>query len=93
MELSTADDDDAAAAAAATREEDGLQWNKHAAIFGASMLPIMMSPEVTNAAGPDWGLFEGKTGSLLHPIMMFAMATYTLSTALVSVCVCVCLFD
>jgi len=49
-----------------------------------------MSPEITHAAGPDWGLFEGKTGSLLHPIMMFAMAGFTVSTALVSyLCVCV----
>jgi hypothetical protein len=32
------------------------------------------------AAGPDWGIFEGRTGSILHPISMgtlFAMSLYT----------------
>jgi hypothetical protein len=32
------------------------------------------------AAGPDWGIFEGRTGSILHPIVMgslFAMSLYT----------------
>lgn len=28
------------------------------------------------------GLFEGKTGSLLHPVMMFGMLTLSASTAL-----------
>ena len=57
-------------------------FDKQAAIMGASMLPILLSPEVSNAAGPDWGLFEGKTGSLLHPIMMFSMAAFSVSTAI-----------
>ena len=34
------------------------------------------------AAGPDWGIFEGKTGSLLHPAMMFGMLALSGSTAL-----------
>lgn len=32
------------------------------------------------AAGPDWGIFEGRTGSILHPIMMgslFGLSLYT----------------
>ena len=28
------------------------------------------------------GIFEGKTGSLLHPVMMFGMLTLSVSTAL-----------
>jgi hypothetical protein len=33
------------------------------------------------AAGPDWGIFEGRTGSLLHPVMMGSLLLYTLYTA------------
>jgi len=46
------------------------------------MLPLLTNSEIANAAGPDWGLFEGKTGSLLHPVMMFSMLAYSISTAL-----------
>jgi len=41
----------------------------------------LLSSEAANAAGPDWGIFEGKTGSLLHPVMMFGMLTLSASTA------------
>jgi hypothetical protein len=34
------------------------------------------------AAGPDWGIFEGKTLSLLHPTMMIGMLALSGSTAL-----------
>ena len=34
------------------------------------------------AAGPDWGIFEGKTLSLLHPVMMASMLGLSVSTAL-----------
>jgi Protein of unknown function (DUF4079) len=34
------------------------------------------------AAGPDWGIFEGKTLSLLHPAMMAGMLGLSVSTAL-----------
>eukprot|EP00980_Cylindrotheca_fusiformis_P004507 scaffold961_cov122-Cylindrotheca_fusiformis.AAC.15 len=34
------------------------------------------------AAGPDWGVFEGRTLSLLHPAMMFGMLALSGSTAL-----------
>lgn len=34
------------------------------------------------AAGPDWGIFEGKTLSLLHPAMMAGMLGLSASTAL-----------
>lgn len=33
------------------------------------------------AAGPDWGIFEGRTGSLLHPLMMFGLLALSTSTA------------
>ncbi|KAL3802408.1 hypothetical protein HJC23_007233 [Cyclotella cryptica] len=43
---------------------------------------LVSSPLAANAAGPDWGIFEGRTGSLLHPIAMFGMAAMSASTAL-----------
>jgi hypothetical protein len=51
------------------------------------MLPLVtllaLTPEAANAApSPDWGLFEGKTGSLLHPVIMGSMFALSLSTAL-----------
>lgn len=42
----------------------------------------MATPAVANAAGPDWGIFEGRTGSLLHPVMMGSMLLLSLSTGL-----------
>jgi predicted lipid-binding transport protein (Tim44 family) len=33
------------------------------------------------AAEPDWGIFEGRTGSLLHPIMMGGLFLYSAYTA------------
>lgn len=52
-----------------------------------SMLPyvalLALTPEAAHAApSPDWGLFEGKTGSLLHPVIMGSMFLLSLSTAL-----------
>jgi hypothetical protein len=34
------------------------------------------------AAGPDWGVFEGRIGSLLHPITMISMLALSVSTGL-----------
>lgn len=36
---------------------------------------------VASAAGPDWGIFEGRTGSLLHPVTMGGLFLYTAYTA------------
>lgn len=41
-----------------------------------------LAPEVANAAGPDWGIFEGRTGSLLHPIVMGGTFLLSCSAAL-----------
>jgi len=46
----------------------------------ASTLILLSTPTVTYAAGPDWGIFEGRTGSLLHPIVMASMFLFSLST-------------
>lgn len=51
-------------------------------VSAASAALCLLSSDVANAAGPDWGIFEGKTGSLLHPAMMFGMLILSASTAL-----------
>mmetsp|Transcript_27004 Transcript_27004/g.31413 ORF Transcript_27004/g.31413 Transcript_27004/m.31413 type:complete len:294 (+) Transcript_27004:183-1064(+) len=44
---------------------------------------LALTPEAAYAApSPDWGLFEGKTGSLLHPITMGSMFLLSVNTAL-----------
>ena len=43
---------------------------------------LLSTPLSASAAGPDWGIFEGRTGSLLHPIAMASMAAFSISTAL-----------
>lgn len=52
----------------------------------ASWAPLValafFAPEVANAAGPDWGIFEGRTGSLLHPIVMGGTFLLSCSAAL-----------
>ena len=49
-------------------------------------LPFLLSlstPLIANANdSPDWGLFEGRAGSLLHPVAMISMAAFSASTAL-----------
>lgn len=48
----------------------------------ATVALCLLSSTAASAAGPDWGVFEGKTLSLLHPVMMFGMLTLSASTAL-----------
>ncbi|KAL3800713.1 hypothetical protein ACHAWO_013255 [Cyclotella atomus] len=52
------------------------------AAIAAATAALLSSPLAANAAGPDWGIFEGRTGSLLHPTAMFGMAALSASTAL-----------
>lgn len=60
--------------------------NNNARIASSSSIlaisTILTSPLAAQAAGPDWGIFEGRTGSLLHPIAMFSMVALSASTAL-----------
>ncbi|CAB9516146.1 expressed unknown protein [Seminavis robusta] len=41
-----------------------------------------LTATMASAAGPDWGIFEGRTGSLLHPVMMAGLLALSVSTAL-----------
>jgi hypothetical protein len=41
-----------------------------------------LTATVASADSPDWGIFEGRTGSLLHPIMMVSLLALSVSTAL-----------
>ena len=66
---------------------DGIVENGHehdrrssAAIVAAASLLLTSSPAWADS--PDWGLFEGRTGSLLHPVAMISMFALSASTAL-----------
>jgi len=48
----------------------------------AAVTAWTMMPSAALAAGPDWGIFEGRTGSLLHPIMMGSLLVFSVLTAL-----------
>lgn len=48
----------------------------------ASVLTWMASAQAATADSPDWGLFEGRTGSLLHPLMMGSLLLYSIYTGL-----------
>jgi len=63
-----------------SEENSSSTHNNRAAAIAAAA--AFMTPLSANAAGPDWGIFEGRTGSLLHPAAMFAMAAFSLSTGL-----------
>lgn len=52
------------------------------ALISTSAIVAASYPSISNAAGPDWGIFEGRTGSLLHPIIMASMFLFSISTAI-----------
>jgi hypothetical protein len=45
-----------------------------------SLITWLSLTQTATAAGPDWGIFEGRTGSILHPLTMgslFGLSLYT----------------
>mmetsp|Transcript_20989 Transcript_20989/g.58403 ORF Transcript_20989/g.58403 Transcript_20989/m.58403 type:complete len:296 (-) Transcript_20989:129-1016(-) len=72
---------------AAKEENESIADVEQPQQFDAAKMPAItaafwaITSSAAFAAGPDWGLFEGKTGSLLHPIMMGSLALFSLSTA------------
>jgi hypothetical protein len=86
-------DSDHSGPEAADDEDDHAPANHdihHAGGLGTTILPILTAFIVANflpwsahaAAGPDWGIFEGRIGSLLHPITMFSLLAYSVTTAI-----------
>ena len=73
-------------------EEDSLFDPLHLSAPAWSQMPslgaltaaslILILPDVAGAAEPDWGLFEGRTGSLIHPIAMGGLFLMSLSTGI-----------
>ena len=53
------------------------------AVASAAFLAVLTGlPGVSSADGPDWGIFEGKTASLLHPLVMGSMFLFQVNTAI-----------
>jgi hypothetical protein len=50
--------------------------------LATSALAWAATAQAALADSPDWGLFEGRTGSLLHPIMMGSLLLYSIYTGL-----------
>lgn len=60
-------------------ENDAADFDMKPAM--ASMIALAALAPEANAAGPDWGIFEGRTGSLLHPVIMGGTFLLSCSTA------------
>lgn len=65
-----------------TFSSENSDFSSLARTVSASALLWTASAQTALADSPDWGLFEGRTGSLLHPIMMFLMLGYSVWTAI-----------
>jgi len=48
----------------------------------AATLFIALAPSTVWAVEPDWGLFEGRTASLLHPVAMGALLLMSVTTGI-----------
>jgi len=63
-------------------EDEPIKTASLSPIPFATMAFWALTSSTAMAAGPDWGIFEGKTLSLLHPAMMAGMLGLSASTAL-----------
>lgn len=60
-----------------------LQLLENASRAAAGTATVWVATAQTALAdSPDWGLFEGRIGSLLHPAMMASMFVFSISTAI-----------
>lgn len=66
----------------AANDEEESSIIESASIPAATAAMWSLTSSSVMAAGPDWGIFEGRTLSLLHPAMMFGMLALSVSTAL-----------
>jgi hypothetical protein len=62
-----------------SKDESGLSLPS---VASATAALWSLAPMIASADSPDWGIFEGRTGSLLHPIMMFGLLGLSVSTGL-----------
>ncbi|CAJ1958622.1 unnamed protein product [Cylindrotheca closterium] len=67
---------------ASTDDEDTESFLNDASIPAATAAMWALTSTSAMAAGPDWGIFEGRTLSLLHPAMMLGMLALSVSTAI-----------
>ena len=78
-------DEEIATSTALTTTDDELMTAINMDIPSAMTAAVAlwtMTSTAAEAAGPDWGIFEGRTGSLLHPIVMGSLLLFSVSTAL-----------
>ena len=62
--------------------KNGLTRNRILTTMTKTLLSIvLLAPNMVGAAGPDWGLFEGRIGSLIHPTIMSSLFLYAIYTA------------
>jgi hypothetical protein len=69
------------AAAADTNTWPDLDKNQFPKTLATTATAWVASTQLASAAGPDWGIFEGRTGSLLHPVVMGGLFLYSCYTA------------
>lgn len=78
--LNLSDDDESSSSSSITNSNS---YNGRSAATAVALASLLAStPLSASAAGPDWGIFEGRTGSLLHPVAMLSMALFSASTGL-----------
>lgn len=66
----------------ASAQPTDASFVKPVTAIASAAAAIAVFPCEAYAAGPDWGIFEGRTGSILHPVMMGSMLLFSLSTGL-----------
>lgn len=64
-----------------TDDTNNKAFSRNALVASAATATWLAAPSIASAAGPDWGIFEGKTGSLLHPVAMGSMFLFSVYTA------------
>lgn len=66
----------------AEKEPTGRDWRSSVAKVATTAGLWAAMADISSAAGPDWGIFEGRTLSLLHPLTMGSLLLFSLYTAL-----------
>lgn len=66
---------------APSEENDSDVFHPFQVATAAATTALLTNAAPAFAAGPDWGIFEGRIGSLMHPVMMGSLLLYSLYTA------------